>query len=254
MTERTFVSRSNGPVVLGLSLPVGSVRVQVTDTLPTARVVLSTEDTTGPAADAVNRARSQQDGQAFGIEVPEMPDNVMVQNARGNTVFQNVGTVYGSVTGMTIVNGRVITGGHNVPRVSAIVATVYLPAGSSLAIVSMASDAVVAGFLDRMEFRSTSGDLDVDSVRDLVASTISGDIDARCVTRQISARSVSGDINVSVYNGRSAELNSTSGDVTVHATNAASGTVRANTVSGDIRIPGSRHLNVSAHSVSGRTR
>ncbi|MFD5114844.1 DUF4097 family beta strand repeat-containing protein [Streptomyces sp. NPDC058391] len=254
MTERTFVSQSNGPVVLGLSLPVGSIRVQVVDGLSAARVVLSTDDTTGPAADAVNRAHSQQDGQALGIEVPEMPGNVMVQGRRGNTVFQSMGTVYGSVTGMTVINGRVVSGGGNVPTVSMITATVHLPAGSSLGVVSTSADAQTFGYLDRVEFRSVSGDLDVDGVRHLNASTTSGDISAGCVTREVTARAVSGDISIDLYNGRTAELNTTSGDVVMQATNQSSGQVRARSVSGDVRVSGSRHLNVSARSVSGRVR
>ncbi|KIF69283.1 hypothetical protein HY68_12870 [Streptomyces sp. AcH 505] len=255
MTERVFVSRSAGPVVLGLSLPVGSVRVQVDPDLPVARVVLSTDDASGPAAEAVGRARSRQDGQAFGIEVPEMPDNVMVQGTRGNVVFQSMGRVHGTVTGMTIVNGRIISGGgQDMPSVSPIIATVHLPAGSSLAVVSTSADAEVFGFVNRIEFRSVSGDLDADIVCALDASTTSGDINAGRVTEQITARSVSGDIDVALYNGRSADLTTTSGDVRVQATTKASGRVSARSVSGDIRISGGGHLNVSARSVSGRTR
>ncbi|MFI5754648.1 DUF4097 family beta strand repeat-containing protein [Streptomyces sp. NPDC051569] len=247
MTERTFVSQSSGPVILGLSLPVGSIRVQVVDGLPTARVVLSTGDTTGPAADAVNRASSRQDGQALGIEVPEMPGNVTMQGRRSNMVF-------GSVTGVTMINGRVVSGGGTVPTVSMITATVHLPAGSSLGVVSTSADARTFGYLDRVEFRSVSGDLDADGVRHLTASTTSGDISAGCVTQEVTARTVSGDISIDLYNGRTAELNTTSGDVVMQATNHASGPVRAHSVSGDVRVSGSRHLNVSAHSVSGRVR
>lgn len=57
MSERVFVSGVHGPSVLGLSLPVGGIRVQVLDSVPAARVVLFTDDSTGPAADAVNGAR-----------------------------------------------------------------------------------------------------------------------------------------------------------------------------------------------------
>ncbi|MFE3601829.1 DUF4097 family beta strand repeat-containing protein [Streptomyces sp. NPDC059142] len=257
MTERTIVSPSTGPVVLGLSLPVGSVRVQVDERLPMARVVLSTEDSTGPAADAVARARFHQEGQALGIEVPEMPADVMVQSRRGNRVVQSVGTVYGSITGLTIVNGQVISGSHiggGMRSVSAVTAMVYLPVGSSLAVVSTSADAEVFGYLERIEFRSTSGDLHADGARDLSASTTSGDITAGRITESISARSVSGDIGVDLYDGRSADLSTTSGDVRVHATSSASGTVRAVSVSGDVDVYGARHLNVSAQTVSGHAR
>ncbi|MDG9714439.1 DUF4097 family beta strand repeat-containing protein [Streptomyces sp. DH10] len=255
MTERTFVSETSGPIMLGLSLPVGSVRVQVLDSLTTARVVLRTDDATGPAADAINRARSMQSGQAFGIEVPEMPGNVMVQSRRGNRIVQNVGTVYGSVAGVTIINGRVVSGGMNtMPTVSPIEATVCLPPHSSLAVVSQSADAEVFGYVDRMEFRSVSGSVDADGVRELRANTTSGDIHAGRVTELISAQSVSGDIEVDLYDGRGATLSTTSGDIRVQATNGAAGHVSANSVSGDVRISGARHLNVSANTVSGRVR
>ncbi|WP_020133982.1 DUF4097 family beta strand repeat-containing protein [Streptomyces sp. 351MFTsu5.1] len=255
MTERVFVSETSGPIVLGLSLPVGSVRVQVLDSLTTARVVLRTDDPTGPAADAVSRARATQNGQAFGIEVPEMPGNVMVQSHRGNRIVQNVSTVYGSVTGVTIVNGRVVSGGMNsMQTVSPIEATVCLPPHSSLAVVSQSADAEVFGYVDRIEFRSVSGDLDADGVRELRANTTSGDIHAGRVTEQITAQSVSGDIDIDLYDGQAATLGTTSGDIEVRATNGASGHVSAHSVSGDVRLAGARHLSVSANTVSGRVR
>ncbi|MFI6280486.1 DUF4097 family beta strand repeat-containing protein [Streptomyces sp. NPDC050988] len=255
MTERTFASQTSGPIVLGLSLPVGDVRVQVLSSVTTARITLHTDDSTGPAADAVNRARTRQDGQALAIEVPEMPGNVVVQSTRGNRVTQSVGTVYGSVTGVTIVNGRVVSGGgSNMQTVSPITATVMLPVGSSLAVVSTSADTFVSGDVDRMEFRSVSGDLDAGGVRQLTANTTSGDISVGRVSEQVAAQSVSGDIDVHLHNGRAANLNTTSGDIAVTATSTASGTLSARSVSGDVRISGACHLSVSANSVSGRVR
>ncbi|MGI5469464.1 DUF4097 family beta strand repeat-containing protein [Streptomyces sp. CA-132043] len=254
MTERTFTSQTSGPIVLGLSLPVGEIHVQVCEDLTTARVALRTEDTTGPAADAVERARSDQNGQAFGIEVPEMPGNVMVQSVHGNRVVQSAGTVYGSVTGMTIINGRVVTSGSTMPTVSPIVATVLLPGHSSLAVVTTSADAELFGYVERLEFRSVSGGLNADGVRDMTANTTSGDIEVGRVSERVTARSVSGDVGLRLYSGQDADLNTTSGDVNVTATDAASGFLRAHSVSGDVRLSGTRHLRVSADSVSGRVR
>ncbi|MGR8009641.1 DUF4097 family beta strand repeat-containing protein [Streptomyces hypolithicus] len=256
MTERTFVSSSTGPVVLGLDLPMGSVHVQVLDSLTHARVTLRTADNSGPAADAVNAARITEHGQAVAVEVPEIPGNVMMQSVRGNRITQSMGTVYGSVTGITIVNGRVITGGgtDTMTTISPIEAVVSLPANSSLAVVSSSADAVVNGEVDRMEFRSTSGDLQVDGVRTVNASTTSGDLTVWRVAEQMVARSVSGDIAVDLYSGSDAELDTTSGDVNVHATLKASGAVRAKSVSGDVTVSGGRGLRVSARSVSGDVR
>lgn len=255
MTERAFVSQTPGPIVLGLSLQMGRVHVKVSEDLTTARVVLHTDDSTGPAADAVNRARSEQNGQALGIEVPELPGNVMVTSVRGNRVTQHMGTVYGSVTGMTIINGRIVTGGSSdMQTVSPIEATVHLPVGSSFALSTTSADTVVWGDIDRMEIRSVSGDLDACDVRDLTVNSTSGDVRVNRITEQITARSVSGDIEVALYSGRHAQLGATSGDIRVQATAAASGHLSARSVSGDVRVAGARHLSVSADSVSGRVR
>ncbi|MGX8907357.1 DUF4097 family beta strand repeat-containing protein [Streptomyces netropsis] len=255
MTERTFLSQSAGPVVLGLNLPMGSVTVQVLS-ITTARVELRTADPSGPAADAVIRARASQDGQAFAVEVPEIPGNVITQSFRGNRVTQSMHTVYGSVTGMTIVNGRVIHGGSadTMTRVSPIDARVILPVGSSLAVVSQSADTVVHGDLDRVEFRSVSGGMRADGVRSLTASTTSGDIITGRVAERITARSVSGSLAVTVYSGCAAELETTSGSVHIDATSGACGAVRAHSVSGDVNVSGGSQLRVSAHSVSGRVR
>ncbi|NGN64117.1 DUF4097 domain-containing protein [Streptomyces sp. A7024] len=255
MTERTFTSASAGPVVLGLDLPVGSVRVQVLDSLTSARVVLRTKDASGPAADAVAQARSRQDGQALAIEVPEMSGDVSGQSTGGIFVRGSGNVVSGVVIsgGMTMVNGRVV-GGSSVPTVSAIEASVYLPAGSSLAAVSTSSTVEVFGYLERVEFRSVSGDLHLDGARQLIASSTSGDIHAGRVTERLAARTVSGDISIRLYDGSHAELDSTSGDIIAQATPASSGLFSASTVSGDIHADGTRHLRVNTHSVSGHVR
>ncbi|MEU7254382.1 DUF4097 family beta strand repeat-containing protein [Streptomyces rimosus] len=254
MTERVFVSQSTGPIALGLDLPIGSVEVQVSDSVTIARVILRTADTSGPAAEAIASARSHQDGQSLAIEVPDLFQNVMVQSGNGRTITQNFGTVYGSVTGMTIINGRIVSGGNTLTAVAPIEARIILPAGSLFALVSTSADATVHGALDQAEFRSTSGNLRADTVRQLRATTVSGDVRVQQLTEQITARTVSGDIAVGCYSGRDADLDTTSGDVYVTATDAACGPVRANTVSGDVRVSGGRSVRVSAHSVSGHVR
>ncbi|MBB5117804.1 hypothetical protein AF335_04590 [Streptomyces eurocidicus] len=256
MTERAFISKSSGPVVLGLDLPVGSIHVQVLAGVATAHVVVRTDDPSGPAADAVDRARMNQIGQALSVEIPEIPGNVMTQSIHGGRVIQSVGTVTGSVTGMTIVNGRIIHGGGTgtLETVSPIEVRVVLPAGSSLAVVTTSAHTTVAGTLERAEFRSVSADLDLDGARSLSAVTTSGDILIGHLAEGMSARSVSGDIRVESYSGSGATAKTTSGDVVARATGRASGPFRATSVSGDIRLSGSDGLRVSAHSLSGRVR
>ncbi|MFE6689727.1 DUF4097 family beta strand repeat-containing protein [Streptomyces sp. NPDC057743] len=253
MTERFFFSTTAGPVVLGVDLPMGSVQVQVDATAKCASVMLRTDDTTGKAVDAINRAHLGQVGQAITVQVPELPGNVMTQTIRGNQIIQTAGTVYGSMTGVTIVNGQIITGGNStMETVSPIEAVVTLPPGSSLAVVSTSAGAFISGPIEELEFRSVSGALDADRVRRLTAKTTSGAILADRVTERVNARSVSGRIDIDMYYGHDAQLNATSGAVTLHATEDATGTVSARSVSGSVRITGGPHVRKDAHSVSGR--
>ncbi|MFH8786297.1 DUF4097 family beta strand repeat-containing protein [Streptomyces roseoverticillatus] len=255
MTERMFVSETTGPVVLGLDLPMGAIDVQVFESVTTAGVVLITDDDSGPAAEAVARARSSQNGQAMTVEVPEIGNNVIMQSFQGNRLVQQMGVVNGTVTGAVIIGGRVMSGGGGgMVTVSPIRARVTLPAGSSLGIVSQSSDARIYGDIEQVEFRSVSGDLHVQAVRHLNASTTSGDVMADRAAGRVTARSVSGDIGVERYHGEAADLSTTSGDVSVTAVGQASGVLRAHSVSGDVTVTGAGALQVSARSVSGRVR
>lgn len=258
MTERTFAMDSTGPAVLDLELPVGAIEVQVLDSATSASVVLRTEDESGPAADAVRDARSSEDGQTLRVRVPEVHGSVIMQSVAGGRVIHNTGVISigsGNVTSMVVVNGRVISGGvTNVPTVSGVTARVVLPRGSSLEVRSKSADLHAVGSLNSAAFTSISGGAHFDAVRELHASTTSGDVSADGITTRATVRSVSGDIDLYRYSGGSADLTSTSGDVTVAATGSASGALRANTVSGDIRVRDGRHLDVRTRSVSGAVR
>ncbi|MEU8547808.1 DUF4097 family beta strand repeat-containing protein [Streptomyces roseoverticillatus] len=255
MTERTFTPETTGPVVLGLDLPMGVIDVQVFESVTTAGVVLVTDDESGPAADAVTRARSSQNGQAMTVEVPEIGSNVITQTVQGGRIVQNMGVVHGTVVGAVIIGGRVVSGGGTgMVTVSPIRARVTLPAGSSLGIVSQSSDARVYGDVEQVEFRSISGDLHVQAVRHLNASTTSGDVMVGRAANRLTAHSVSGDITVERYHGVGADLSTTSGDISVMALGQASGALRAHSVSGDVTVAGAGALQLSARSVSGRVR
>jgi hypothetical protein len=258
MTERTFAMTSTGPAMLDLELPVGTVEVQVLDSVTTASVVLRTEDESGPAADAVRDARSSEDSQTLRVRVPEIHGSVITQSVAGGRVIHNTGVISigsGNVTNMVVVNGRVISGNvTNVPTVSGITARVVLPRGSSLSVFSKSADLHAAGYLNSAAFTSISGDAHLDAVRELHASTTSGDVSADGITTSAIVRSVSGDIDLYRYSGGSADLTTTSGDVTVSATASASGALRANTVSGDIRVRDGRHLDLRTRSISGDIR
>ncbi|MFE6691037.1 DUF4097 family beta strand repeat-containing protein [Streptomyces sp. NPDC057743] len=252
MTERTFTSQTAGPVVLGVDVPMGSIYVQVDNAAKYATVALRTDDSSGKAVDAIKGAHFGQVGQALTVQVPELPGNAMTHTVRDGQVFQSVGTVYGNVTGVTIVNGQVITGGTTtMEKVSSIRAEVTLPPGSSLAIVSTSTDALICGYVEEVEFRSVSGVLDADGIRRLKADTTSGYIAAGRVTEKANVRSVSGHVDLGLYDGHDARLETTSGAITLHATKNASGTLTARSVSGSIGITGGPNVHKDTHTVTG---
>ncbi|MEU1822625.1 DUF4097 family beta strand repeat-containing protein [Streptomyces abikoensis] len=253
MTERLFKAEGRGPIVLGLSLSLGKVLVSVDPTVSQAEVMLHTEDASGPGADAVLGARVQQDGRVMSVVVPEIA-NAMVGGGGGMHIVQNFGTVTGSVTGVTIVNGRVVSGVGAMPTIQPLKAVVILPPGSSLAVVTTSADAVVAGEIERLEFRSVSGAVAAENARSLTVDTTSGRVRVDRVTGEAAIRSVSGSTTIHSYSGTSASVTSTSGAISMTATPQATGYIRAESVSGDVRVTGGHHLSIRVHSLSGYAR
>ncbi|WP_405539201.1 DUF4097 family beta strand repeat-containing protein [Streptomyces antimycoticus] len=253
MVEQVFNAESTGPAVVNLTLPLGRITVACDPKVERARVVLQTEDTTGPGADAVRRATIRHRfGRRMSVQVPEIPSAVMMSGT-GSRVSQTVGTVgVGQVvTGLTFVGGQLVSGGSTMPTIRLIEAFVTLPAGSSLAVVTTSADTTVYGDLGRLSVHSVSGDVIAQTVRVLETDTTSGDIAAETVTGELAARSVSGDVQVFSYRGDTANATTVSGDISLTATAHATGFITANSVSGDVRVTGAGHLTPRVHSVSG---
>ncbi|WP_432010459.1 DUF4097 family beta strand repeat-containing protein [Streptomyces cucumeris] len=254
MVEHVFNAGNTGAIVLNLALPLGRITVTVDRDVDRARVILRTEDTSGPGADAVRRATSQISGRQMSVQVPEIPGAVMM-SGRGSRITQTAGTIaFGDVvTGLTFVNGRLVSGGSSMPVIRPIEAIVTLPAQSSLSLVTTAADTTVRGKLARLTVHSVSGDVTAMTAHVVEAHTTSGDIEVETVTGELLAQSVSGDVRVFSYRGDTANATTTSGDIRLTATPAATGFITARSVSGDVRVTDARHLNPRVHSVSGHT-
>ncbi|WP_327067807.1 DUF4097 family beta strand repeat-containing protein [Kitasatospora sp. NBC_01302] len=237
---------------LDLRLPVGNARVCVDPAARAITVMLSTPDDQGPAADAIHRARCWED-QALNIQVPEVEGGVTVVGSGGRSVYQSFGTVTGNVTGVTIVNGRVIVGGGG-PLVGQITATVTLPPTAAMVFRSVSGDLNATDHLPALGFTSTSGDLRAQSVEMLVASTVSGDVQAERVGQHLTVETTSGDVRIGVHEGSDAAITTVSGDVRLTAGRRSSGELSVRTVSGDIELHGTAHLAVRSSTVSGRNR
>ncbi|MFD7705670.1 DUF4097 family beta strand repeat-containing protein [Streptomyces sp. NPDC059786] len=243
--ERVFTATTPGPVTL--DLPAGSARVTVDQTAKTATIRLHTTDNEGPSVDAIRRATA---GTLRGLTVT-VPETA---GGNGGVTVVTRGSNYSSVSiggGTVIVNGQVISGGN---ISSGITADIVVPASTALTFRSKSADLHASGPLASLNATTMSGDIEAGVIGSVAAKTMSGDIDIDAVVSQVTASAMSGDIEIGSYSGSSAMLNSMSGDLALSATSASSGLLSAQTVSGDIRLRGTRHLNPQASTVSGRVR
>lgn len=234
-----------------------SITASGSSTVSTVRVIPldETEDTAQIVRDTV----IQQDGKKLSIILPENQGGGIVQNVSGGSVTVNgvryqgpVSIVNGVVRGIvTSGSGAVVIGGRGV-RVD-----VQIPSGSSARVGSLSGDVDTRGFLDLLRVNTISGGVRADEVGELLGGSTSGDLEADVVRRVISVTTISGDVDIHSYHGSEANLRSVSGDLELNAASGATGEVHANTVSGDIRLRGTRGqpgLDVKTRTVSGYIR
>ncbi|MBB5807036.1 hypothetical protein F4560_006804 [Saccharothrix ecbatanensis] len=243
------ITHSTGPVQLALDVALGHVEVHLEEGRDVAEVTLSPMEFGDSTA-----ARLIAD-----TEVAETADRLAVRVPRphgvngGTTVIQSRGAViqmFGdvvNVVGVTIVNGRVISGtGATVVQTGGGVRVVArLPLGSTLALDTRTAPVVVTGQVRSLRFRSLAGDLTANRVDNLDVETTSGDVSvARVGFAQV--RSVSGDVEVGA--ARDVTLTTTSGDVDIAE---LAGTAQVRAVSGDVTVHAVEPSGVDARSVSG---
>ena len=109
---------------------------------------------------------------------------------------------------------------------------VEAPAGSDLR-VSVASASVEADLpLGKVEIKTASGNIDLNSAETLVVKTASGDLDVENVSRGLRYTTASGDLRAENVGG-SLVVSTASGDVHVERTDAS---IEMNTASGDAYI------------------
>jgi hypothetical protein len=217
VTSIEHTARLTGPITLHITTQAADVQV-VADPRVTGTIIqLSTDDTDGPAVDAVRRARFRDDGRDVHLTLTEGKRGTVI---RGTQVF-------GNVTGMVMVNGRVISGGG------------YASAGITVRAITEPGSAVVV--------ETMSGDVITRNVGAVRAKTMSGDIEADGVSRDSSLKSMSGDIRVT---GGAVDPGSDFGRE-VARRGTAGPRVTASTMSGDVTGYG---VDLDASSMSGRVR
>lgn len=270
--QRTFTHAHAGTMTLDLDVPIGTVTVLADQHATQAAVTIepeAPEDST--AVDLVERAKSDSSGDTLRVVVPQPPEQIasagsLTRSGR-NITRVNTGSVVlgdGLVVNGGVINGRAVGGDQGAVRVVA-----HVPEGSNLTAATTAADVRTDGFLYRVSFRSTSGDLHLGRAKrvwfrsvsgdlsgaeigNLTAHTTSGDVRVDTVDN-LTAHTVSGDVDLRLT-GRHAAVSATSGDVAVHA--VSDGAISVQTVSGDVRVTSGPGVSagIDAHSVSGRVR
>ncbi|MEK2475533.1 DUF4097 family beta strand repeat-containing protein [Streptomyces noursei] len=265
MTERTIPVDAFGPIAIDLMMNAGSIRVAVDSALKQARVVLKTEATSGPSADAIRGTAVSLTGQNLTLRVPDVAGGMggsttirrggyTMTFSGGNGVQIVGGNVYvsGHGGGKVFVNGREVTAtGPAGDAVTPITAEIHLPAGSVALVRTHTADTVIKGELARLEYDGTSGSLAADRVGDLDVTVTSGSVIVNDVTGELDANLTSGNLGIGAYSGTDARLNLTSGNVRMAATAQAAGRLTVSATSGCARITGAGHLNVRRRVTSG---
>jgi hypothetical protein len=201
-TTRTIRAAQPGPIVLDVDTSAFDLDVTVDPSCTQASLTLSTDDDTGPSADAVNGADATAHGDAIRCRL----------HPRGN---------FGG-GGMVMVNGRVISGGATGGSMIRMAARV--PAGSSVRFRGQSASLEVAGgALRALDAESQSGDVRVDAVGEAKASTQSGDVRIGHLAGYAELKSMSGDVDVYGGPGASARASTMSGDVSASGGMALNG-------------------------------
>lgn len=131
---------------------------------------------------------------------------------------------------------------------------VSAPAGVTLKVEAVSAEVDVTGINgDELEVESVSGDVTVDSqARAVEVTTVSGSQHLKLYSNDVSAESVSGDVEITGELGGKVDLEAVSGTLSVDSSSAAK-SLSAGVVSGDVRLrtglqPGGR---LRAESLSG---
>ncbi|MEV6985069.1 DUF4097 family beta strand repeat-containing protein [Sphaerisporangium sp. NPDC051017] len=119
----------------------------------------------------------------------------------------------------------------------------------------ISASAVVAGFENRTNVKSVSGEIVLDGVSgEIEAETVSGAVESRGLAGDLSFTSVAGELTVAAGTPRRLRANTVSGRITADLELTPTGHVTLNSVSGAIvvRLPGETDGDVTLRSASGR--
>jgi putative adhesin len=220
MRSETFATP--GPVLLDIDMPAGEIEIATADTDET-HVELDSDSRNEQVQEMVAAARFDlsRRGDVFHVKVE-------VRTRHG---------VWISFTG-----GPDIRVGTPEMRLR-----VSCPAGTQLDVKTKSADMQAHGDYGDIDFKTASGDLSVESVRNADVKTASGDVHLQTVAGRLDVKTVSGDVHVASV-AEDATFQVVSGDVFVHDAGAS---ISANSVSGDQRYEAVVNGRVQLRAVSG---
>lgn len=238
------------PVLADVRCPNGVITVTVDPAATKASATVTTDDTTGPAADAVRDSTIELVGDRLNVTVPDVPGGggiTQTVTTRGGrtTVYQNVGTILTgeSITGLTIdANGNMTFGSISGARMSSgpspVKVHVTLPSGSGLRVKSTNASLTVTGPLAALDVDTRNGDVRAGVVARVKVRSHNGNTRLDAVQDWADIESHNGTTTIATYSGNEARLISHNGNVDLTAARAATGRIEARTHNGNIALRG----------------
>jgi hypothetical protein len=211
----------------------GAVRLDVE--MPAGQIEIATA--------ATDQTHVELEALSSNEQVQEMVAGARIESVRRGDVFQvtvEVRTRHG--VWISFRSGPEISLGTPEMRLR-----VSCPAGADLDAKTKSADLEAHGELGDVDFKTASGDLSMETVREAHVKTASGDVHVETVSGVLDVKTVSGDVYVSSVRD-DANFQTVSGDVFVRD---AGGSISANSVSGDQRYEAVVNGRVELRAVSG---
>jgi hypothetical protein len=219
---RTETFETPGPVRLDLDMPAGEIEIA------TAR----TDET-----------HVQLEALSGNEQVQEMVAAARIESTRRGDVFSvsvEVRTRHG--VWISFSGGPDIRLGTPEMRLR-----ISCPEGAELDVKTKSADLEARGDYGDVDFKTASGDLSIDTARNVDVKTASGDVHFETVSGTLDVKTVSGDVHVASVGGN-ASFQVVSGDVFV---NDAGASISCTSVSGDQRYEAVVNGRVELRAVSG---
>lgn len=241
--SRLITADRPGPVTLDLDVSLGEVHVRMENREHAELTLEPTHPDDATARDLIDRATEPVGAGMFGIAVPRPA------GPRSTSSIVQAGHVSGVVISSAdgiVVNGQTI---NTAASAGAVTVTARLPYSSRVAMRTTSADLLTTGSLERVDYRSESGSLNVDLAGVVKAHTISGNLTIENAAtirantasgsillsqiERITARTVSGTVAIAGLRG-TGQVEAVSGSIRAHATRDAE--LAASTVSGPIDL------------------